>query len=34
MVGNPYSFNTYYQQEKVFNIDDFYSIKKMELQFF
>ncbi len=34
MVGDPYNFDTYYQQEKVFSIEDFYSIKKMELQFY
>ena len=34
MVGDPYNFDTYYQQEKVFSIEDFYSIKRMELQFY
>lgn len=34
MIGDPYNFDTYYQQEKVFSIEDFYSIKRMELQFY
>jgi hypothetical protein len=34
MIGDPYSFSTYYQQEKIFSIAEFDSIKKMELQFY
>jgi hypothetical protein len=31
MIGNPYSFDTYFQQEKLFDISDIYRINKMEL---
>lgn len=34
MVGNPYDFGTYYQQEIVFDISDLSKIKRMELQFY
>lgn len=31
MVGNPYKFATYFQQEKVFDISDIANIKKIEV---
>lgn len=34
MNGNPYNFQTFYQQEKVFDISAIGSIQKMELQFY
>lgn len=34
MNGNPYNFQTFYQQEKVFDISSIGSIQKMELQFY
>ena len=34
MVGNPYAFDTYFQQEKLFDITDIYRINKMQLQFY
>lgn len=34
MVGNPYDFGSYYQQEIVFDISDLSKIKRMELQFY
>ena len=34
MYGNPYNFESYYQQEKVFDISAIKEIKKMELYFY
>lgn len=34
MVGNPYAFESYYQQEIIFDISNLYKIKRMELQFY
>ena len=34
MIGNPYQFSTYFQQEKLFNIADLTDITAMELQFY
>lgn len=34
MYGNPYNFESYYQQEKVFNISAIKEIQKMELYFY
>ena len=34
MNGNPYNFQTFYQQEKVFDISAVGTIQKMELQFY
>jgi hypothetical protein len=34
MVGDPYNFSSYYQQEKLFDISHIYQIRKMELQFY
>ena len=34
MVGDPYSFSTFYQQEKVFEIEGLNNIQQMELQFY
>ena len=34
MIGDPYNFSSYYQQEKLFDISHIYQIRKMELQFY
>lgn len=34
MYGNPYNFETFYQQEKVFDISSIKQIEKMELYFY
>jgi len=34
MYGNPYNFESYYQQEKVFDISTIKEIQKMELYFY
>ena len=34
MNGNPYDFNTFFQQEKVFDISQFKNIKSMSLSFY
>jgi hypothetical protein len=34
MIGDPYNFDTYFQQEKLFNIADLTDITAMELQFY
>lgn len=34
MPGNPYNFESFYQQEKLFDISSFYKIRKMELEFY
>lgn len=34
MYGNPYNFDSYYQQEKVFDISEIKQIEKMELYFY
>ena len=34
MIGNPYAFDTYFHQEKLFNISDLTSFQKMEIYFY
>ena len=34
MIGNPYAFDSYYNQEKVFDIGSFGGVKKIKLEFF
>ena len=34
MIGDPYAFDTYYQQEKLFDISGLYNIKKLTLYFY
>ena len=34
MNGNPYSFNTYYEQEKVFDISNYSTIKSIAIYFY
>ena len=34
MIGNPYNFDSYYVQKKLFDITDIKAIKKMKLEFF
>ena len=34
MTGNSYTFNTYYEQEKVFDISNYPSIKSIEIYFY
>ena len=34
MPGNPYNLESFYQQEKLFDISSFYKIRKMELEFY
>ena len=34
MIGNPYAFETYFSQEKVFDISDVQNVTKLEVKFF
>lgn len=34
MIGNPYAFETYFSQEKVFDVSDVQNVTKLEVKFF
>ena len=34
MIGNPYAFETYFSQEKIFDVSDVQNVTKLEVKFF